>query len=404
VIERFRTLSSARQFGAALLGALVLALVLALLWAAMRTSYRPLFTGLKSSDAATIVAELDRRKADYRLTDGGTTILVPAEKVDTTRLELMNQNLALKGVVGFELFNKSDLGLTDFAQRINYQRALQGELERTIMSLDGVDGARVHLSLGEDRLFRADRVAPKASVTLHMHSGVTIEPKVAGGVQRLVAAAVPQLQPSDVVILDEKGEVIAADSFGGASVAQDEQQAVGQFYAARIRAALKPVLGDALRVEVTAALPAGSDGGDVASLLDPRGRGFPLSVTLASGGPLDPTVRQQAENATAQAIGFDAGKGDTISFELAAAPARSHATYTPTPTAEPTTDAGAGLLTGLPAAYGWGFAALLGLGAAVALLARGRGQRRLSEEERARVAARLAALVEQEGSHHASAG
>jgi len=405
VIERFRTLSPARQLGAALLAALGLALLLALLWAAMRTSYRPLFTGLKSGDAATVVAELDRRKADYRLTDGGTTIMVPAEKVDTTRLELMNQNLALKGVVGFELFNKSDLGLTDFAQRINYQRALQGELERTIMSLDGVDGARVHLSLGEDRLFRADRVAPKASVTLHMHPGAEIEPTVAGGVQRLVAAAVPQLQPSDVVILDEKGEVIAANSLGGSAAPQDEQQAVGQYYAARIRAALRPVLGDAIRVEVTAGSPMGGAAADSATLFDASGRGFPLGITLTSSGVLDPALRQQAEGATAQAIAFDAAKGDTISFEQASAPTRSHIAYAPTQTTAPASDAGAGLLAGVPATYGWGLTTLLGLGAVIVLLVRGRGTgaRRLSDEERARLAARLTALVEHEGSDHASA-
>lgn len=405
MIERFRTLPPARQLGAALIGAMVLAVLLALLWAAMRTSYRPLFTGLKSSDAATIVAELERRKADYRLADSGTTIMVPAEKVDTTRLELLNQNLTLKGVVGFELFNKSDLGLTDFAQRINYQRALQGELERTIMSLDGVDGARVHLSLGEDRLFRADRIAPKASVTLHMHPGTAVDGTVAGGVQRLVAAAVPQLQPSDVVILDERGEVIAASAIAVSADPQDEQQAVGQYYAARIRTALRPLLGDAVRVEVSANLPGGTAGGDAVNIFDAAGRGFPLGVRLTSVGALDPALRQQAESAAAQAIAFDAAKGDTISFELAPTPARPRMTYAPAEAATASTDAGAGLLGGVPVAYCAGLAILLALGAALGLLGRGRrsGSRRLSDEARARLAARLTALVEHESGEHASA-
>jgi hypothetical protein len=116
-------------------------------------------------------------------------------------------------------------------------------------------------------------------------------------------------------------------------------------------------------------------------------------------------MRQQAETATAQAIAFDATKGDTISFELASAPARPRVAYAPAQTTAPASDAGAGFLAGVPAAYGWGLAILLGLGVAIVLLARGRatGPRRLSDEERARLAARLTALVEHEGSDHASA-
>src|SRR5262245_47173076 len=100
-----------------------------------------LFKDLRPMDAATIVAELDKRKVAYELRDGGQTILVSEKIVDSTRLAIMSQELPLKGVVGFELFNKSDMGLTEFAQQINYRRALQGEIARTIMALDTVESA-----------------------------------------------------------------------------------------------------------------------------------------------------------------------------------------------------------------------------------------------------------------------
>ena len=186
MFDSIRALSSRQQVFLALGTACVLCLVLGAVWFfALRTDWTPLFTQLRPSDAATIVADLDRKKIAYRLADGGTAILVPADQADSARLDVMTGDLPLKGTVGFELFNKSDVGLTDFAQKINYQRALQGELERTIMTLDGINSARVHLSLGEDRIFRDDRVPPKASVTIRMRKGSSAH--AAGGAGRAAA-------------------------------------------------------------------------------------------------------------------------------------------------------------------------------------------------------------------------
>ena len=136
-VDQFRSSSPSRQ-------ALVVAIIVAVLTLALaaayffvlRKPYGVLFSGLRQADAATIVADLDKKKTPYRLADGGSTILIPRDVVDSTRLAIAGEDLPLKGTVGFELFNKSDMGLTEFAQRINYQRALQGELARTIMTLD----------------------------------------------------------------------------------------------------------------------------------------------------------------------------------------------------------------------------------------------------------------------------
>src|ERR1700749_2833351 len=172
MFDRFRAFSTRQQLMLAAVVASIGCVILIVAWFLfLRVDYQPLFTALRPADAAKIVADLDRRKVSYRLENGATTILVPAETVDATRLNLMSEDLPLKGTVGFELFNKSDMGLTEFAQKINYQRALQGELARTIMTIDVIDSARVHLSLPEPTVFREDRRAPKASVTLATRQG-----------------------------------------------------------------------------------------------------------------------------------------------------------------------------------------------------------------------------------------
>lgn len=408
MFDRLRTLPPGRQLLMALLGVVALTGLLLVAWNTLRVPYQPLFTRLKPTDAAAIVADLDHKKIPYALADGGRTILVPANRLDATRLDLTNDNLTLKGSVGFELFNKSDMGLTDFAQRINYQRALQGELERTIMALDGVDTARVHLSLGEDRIFRADRVPPKASVTVRMREEGVLAGAAAAGIQRLVAAAVPQLQAADVVILDERGAIVNAPPQGGAVAADasDEGQAVGAFYAARIRAALKPLVGETVRVDVRAAVP--SDGDDPAvpaALFDAAGRTASLEVHLAPETPLDPPARQQVEAAASQAIAFAPAKGDTISFD-AAAPlrpeARPRSAFPVVPPAEADAGQGSALSERIPLIYGASVALVVVVGALLALALRARrGLRPLSLSERTRLAARLTHLIDQEEPAHA---
>src|SRR5258706_8609932 len=194
LVENFRASSTRRQLLAVTVGVIVLgALLVAGYFVVLRKPYDVLFTDLRTMDAATIVADLDKRRVSYRLADGGATILVPHGVVDSTRLAVMSEDLPIKGTVGFELFNKSDMGLTEFAQQINYQRALQGELARTIMTLDEVDSARIHLSFAEPTVFRDDRRPPKASVTIATRPGRSLSAETVGGIQRLVGAAVPDL-------------------------------------------------------------------------------------------------------------------------------------------------------------------------------------------------------------------
>lgn len=183
----------------------VVGLCVALAWWSLRADDGVLFADLAASDAAAMAAELDRQKVRYRLSPDGRTIYVARDAVPATRLKLMGRELPIAGSVGFELFNQSDFGMTEFAQKINYQRALQGELQRTIQSLAEVESARVHIALPEEGLFRRDRAKAKAAVTLGLRRGQSLRGDQVSGIQRLVAAAVPGIAAADVTIVDRQG-------------------------------------------------------------------------------------------------------------------------------------------------------------------------------------------------------
>jgi len=174
----------------------------------LRTEYQVLFADLTPQDTAAMAAELDRQKIPYTLSDQGNnvaTILVDKTEVHKTRIKLMGKEIPLHGTVGFELFNNSDFGMTEFAQKINYQRALQGELTRTILSLAEIRDARVLLALPEQGLFKQAINRPKASVTLTMKQGQSLRQEQVIGIQRLVSAAVPGIVAQDVTIVDQTG-------------------------------------------------------------------------------------------------------------------------------------------------------------------------------------------------------
>jgi flagellar M-ring protein FliF len=198
---------------------LISALIAAIYLLAFRQNYEPLYANLRAAEAAAIVDELEKANVAHRLADGGATIMVPNTQADEARLKIASSDLTQRGLVGFEVFNKTDMGLTEFAQRVNYQRALQGELARTILAIDGVEAVRVHLSITEPNAFMADNVAPRASLTITPRKGVEISPALALGIQKLVAAAVPHLTPDAVVVLDARG-VLLSDNAMGALAAQ----------------------------------------------------------------------------------------------------------------------------------------------------------------------------------------
>lgn len=224
-LSRFMSALTRPQRTALVLGLLsIVVLVAALAWWAFRAPYGVLFSDLAEPDAGAILQELDKLKVPYRISDDGKAILVPEASVHKTRMTLMGSPLPLHGAIGFELFNNTEFGVSDFVQKVNYQRALQGELTRTIASIEQVQSARVHLALPEQGLFRKDAARAKAAVTLFTKAGRDLTAVQVLGIQRLVAASVPDIRAEDVTVIDQFGVTLSRPSgdaaTAGASGAQ----------------------------------------------------------------------------------------------------------------------------------------------------------------------------------------
>jgi flagellar M-ring protein FliF len=172
-----------------------------------QTSYDVLFTQLSDTDAGQIVTKLKADNIPYQVKDGGT-ILVPTTQVNEVRLSLASQGIPQSSTVGYEIFDNSSLGISQFNQQVNYQRAQEGELERTIGSLDSVASVRVHIVTPEKDLFASEQKPPTASVTLKTKSGKQISASQVNAITHLVANAVEGLKPENVVLVDSNGKML----------------------------------------------------------------------------------------------------------------------------------------------------------------------------------------------------
>jgi len=176
---------------------------------ATQPSYSVAFTGLSETDAGQIVAVLDAQSITYQLR-GTSTILVPSDQVYKVRLMLAQNGIPQGGTVGFEMFDGSTLGMTEFTQKVNYQRALEGELERTIASLDSVEAVQVHIVTPEKTLLQGDQAPTTASITIKERVGNPLTKVQVRSITALVASSVEGLTPENVVVVDTSGNLLAA--------------------------------------------------------------------------------------------------------------------------------------------------------------------------------------------------
>jgi len=174
-----------------------------------RIDYKPLFANLSNEDTGEIVKKLKEQKISYRIAADGKAILVPSDKVYDLRISLASEGLPQGGGVGFEIFDRKNFGMTEFVQKLNYQRALQGELARTIMQIAGVEHARVHLAIPEKSLFKDNEKLPTASIVLQMKSGRQVRESEVQGIVHLVASSVEGMDPEQVTVLDSRGKVMS---------------------------------------------------------------------------------------------------------------------------------------------------------------------------------------------------
>lgn len=236
-------------------------LIGAMVYYGSQPEYGVLFSDLKAEDAQTIVDKLKASGVPYNLVNNGTTIQVPHEKISELRLQVASAGVLSGGHVGFDLFDKTTFGATDFAQQVNYRRAIEGELAKTLEGMDEVEGARVHISPKKESVFTEKAEGAKASVMLRVKQGKELSNERTDSIVSLVASAVEGLEPSSVSVMDSRGRLLTsgrakngAFSDAGAFHAQLEaKQKFEQESAARIIALLEPVIGEnRVRADVSA--------------------------------------------------------------------------------------------------------------------------------------------------------
>ena len=217
-------------------------------------NYKPLTTGMDPADAQAEAAQLAAKKITYILSPDGTSILVPADEIDAARLEVASHDSPHSGRIGFEIFDKVSWGQTEFDEKVNYQRALEGELERTIQTMSSVKSARVHLVMATDSVFVDRERGAKASVTLRLRRGSLSRDDISA-ISRLVAGAVDELKPTDVVIVDADSN----QSLGQSSGSPDGSDGIEQELTRRLISTLAPVVGaDRIHASVNVEYETGS--------------------------------------------------------------------------------------------------------------------------------------------------
>ncbi|WP_434107724.1 flagellar basal-body MS-ring/collar protein FliF [Paraburkholderia caffeinilytica] len=225
--------------------ALLVAIVAGLFLWSRAPDYKVLYSNLSDRDGGAIITALQAANIPYKFTDAGGAILVPAEQVHEMRLRLAAQGLPKSGSVGFELMDNQKFGISQFAEQINYQRALEGELERTIESISSVKSARVHLAIPKPSVFVRDKEAPSASVLVNLYPGRALDEGQVLAITHMVSSAVPDMPVKGVTILDQDGNLLTQPSTGsGLDASQLKyRQQIERNTQQRIDAILSPLFG-----------------------------------------------------------------------------------------------------------------------------------------------------------------
>ncbi len=242
------------------LGVAAMAAAMVAIWMwGQQPDYRVLFSNFSDRDGGAIVAELEKMGIPYKYAEGGGAVLVPSTQVHDARLKLASQGLPKGGNVGFELMENQRLGSSQFVEQINFQRAMEGELARSIESVSAVQAARVHLAMPKDSVFVSEQKSPTASVLLNLHPGRTLDPQQISAIVHLVASSVPELMPKNVTLVDQNGNLLSdagrnAGSISGMDPSQIKYvQELQQSVVRRIESIITPIVGpNNVRAEATA--------------------------------------------------------------------------------------------------------------------------------------------------------
>ena len=292
-----------------------------------RPSYALLFADLDPESAGDVVSRLKAAKVEYQLDEGGRSVRVPASKIDELRLEFASGGLPSSGRIGFEIFDRTAFGATEFLEQVNYRRALEGEIARTIATLGEVSSARVHIAMSRSSLFASKEQPAKASVVLKLRGNHSPTNATVQGIANLVASSVEGLRPEAVVILDSFGRPLArpagSDDEPTGGPQMERQQRIEHDLTTKVVSLLEPVVGsEGVRVNVSVRL-------------DPQSE----EATEEKWDPTTQAIRSRQVTGDAAAAGASGAQGLAGSRANLPAPVPSAPTGTPpqpTPTPAPT--------------------------------------------------------------------
>ncbi|MBU3575944.1 flagellar M-ring protein FliF [Polynucleobacter sp. UK-Mo-2m-Kol15] len=238
--------NSAKMLLALGIAAIVAVICVVLMWS-MGGKYKVLFSNFNDKDGGAIVAALEQMNVPYKLADGGASILVPEDQVYQARLRLASMGLPRAGNVGFELLENQKFGVSQFVEQVNYQRALEGELERSIQAISGVDNARVHLAIPKSTVFIREDQKPTASVLVKLAPGRSLEQRQVSAIVHLVSSSVPNLSTSGVDIVDSGGNLLSDQGKKGEKTLDASQMKyvdeIQRNVAKRVQSIITPIVG-----------------------------------------------------------------------------------------------------------------------------------------------------------------
>lgn len=253
----FERMSSQQKIGAIVAVAATIAALTGLWMWGTTPDYRVLYSNLSDKDGGAIIESLQQQNIPYKFAEGGGALLVPAEHVHEVRLRLASAGLPKGGTVGFELMETQKFGTSQFLEQVNYQRSLEGELARSMETIDAVANARVHLAIPKPSVFVKEQLQPSASVVLALHPGRTLDPGQVNGIVHLVSSSIPNMSAQSVTILDQKGNMLSSTRDPNDQTMDATQlkyvREIEKDYMKRIQDILSPITGqENVRAQVTA--------------------------------------------------------------------------------------------------------------------------------------------------------
>ena len=343
-LQRFNELSQRQKLAAAAAIAIAVAMLMGVWLWTRAPDYAVLFSNLEERDGGAIVTALQQQNVPYRFSPGGGAILIPSQMVHDVRLRLAAQGLPKGGLVGFELMENQKLGVSQFHEQVNFQRALEGELARTIQSIASVAAARVHLAIPKQSGFLRDEQKPTASVMVNLHPGRAMDATQVAGIVHLVASSVPQLANDRVSVIDQNGTLLTlrADPLRTAGLDATQLSYVREVesdYIRRIETILTPIVGaenfkaqvtadvDFNQVEATAETYKPNPSPDQAirsqqtneqGMRDPAAQGVPGALSNQPPVPATAPITSPgvAAGSPPGGVGFNGNRAATINYEL----------------------------------------------------------------------------------------